>query len=337
MSSALKWTARLVPIAALLIAPLAPAADAIPELKMRIADSYTADMPSGVAFQHFAKRVSELSGGKITARIYPAGTLYSEDKGIQGVLDGTVDMALASAANHSPFTKVWRVIEAPYLFDSNQQFRDVIIHGEIGKELRKRAEKDRLVPLMIFETGGMRIVGTNKPVHTPADLANLKIRTPQSPVPLAFWKAEGANPTVVPWGETYLALASKTVDGLDASWLSWPLAKLWEVTKYITPVGYSSTASVVDVSTKWWSERTPKQKEIILKAAKEAEDIAIGEEDKWEAKAREMCIKNGMTMIDPTPQQMDEWRKKGRSTWATLPDVSQSDLKRIADANHIKM
>jgi TRAP-type C4-dicarboxylate transport system substrate-binding protein len=93
----------------------------------------------------------------------------------------------------------------------------------------------------------------------------------------------------------------------------------------------------VDVSTKWWSERTPKQKEIILKAAKEAEDIAIGEEDKWEAKAREMCIKNGMTMIDPTPQQMDEWRKKGRSTWATLPDVSQSDLKRIADANHIKM
>ncbi len=50
-----------------------------------------------------------------------------------------------------------------------------------------------------------------------------------------------------------------------------------------------------------------------------------------------MCIKNGMTMIDPTPQQMEEWRKKGRATWASLRDVSQDDLKRIAAANHIKM
>jgi len=337
MSRALKWAATLVPIAALLAAPLARAADAVPELKMRIADSYNADMPSGVALQYFAKRIAQLSGGKMTARIYPGGTLYTEDKSIQAVLDGTIDMGLASAANHSPFTKVWRVIETPYLFENNQQFRDVIIHGEIGRELRKRSEKDRLVPLMIFETGGMRIVGTNQPVHTPSDLTNLKIRVPQSPVPLAFWKAAGANPTVVPWGETYLALASKTVDGIDASWLSWPLAKLWEVTKYITPVGYSSTSSVVDVSTKWWSERTPKQKEIILEASKEAEDVAIKEEDRWEAKAREMDIKNGMTMIDPTPQQMEEWREKGRATWATLPDVSQEDIKRIAAINHIKM
>ena len=335
MKSLKLLAAAIVPLA--LLAASHVGAQDIPALKIRIADSYTKEMPSGVALAHFAKRISELSGGKMTAQLYSAGTLYSEDKGIQAVLDGTVDMGLASAANHSPFTKVWRVVETPYLFRDNKQFRDVIVHGEIGKELRKRAEKDNLVPLMIFETGGFRILGTNIPVRKPDDIKGLKIRTPQSPVPLAFWKAEGANPTVVPWGETYLALASRTVDGLDASWLSWPLAKLWEVTKHITTVGYSSTASVVDVSTKWWAARTPKQKEIILKAAKEAEDVAIKEEDMWEARAREMCIKNGMTVYDPTPAEMAQWQKLGRTTWSTLPDVSQDDLKRIGKLTGVQM
>lgn len=327
----------LVAASAYLMAGGATAADDIPALKIRIADSYTKEMPSGVALEHFAKRVSELSGGKITAQIYAGGTLYSEDKSIQAVLDGTVDMGLASAANHSPFTKAWRVVETPYLFKDNRQFRDIIINGKIGDEIRAASEKDRLKALMIFETGGFRILGTNVPVHSPAQIKDLKIRTPQSPVPLAFWKAEGANPTVVPWGETYLALASKTVDGLDASWLSWPLAKLWEVTKHITPVGYSSTSSVVDASTTWWAARTPKQKEIILKAAKEAETLAIAEEDKWEAKARALCIQNGMTVIDPTPHELEQWQKLGRTTWATLPDVSPDMLKRIAAATGVSM
>ena len=337
MNKLSKLLAAAILPAAIWVMPQQAAAQDIPALKIRIADSYTKEMPSGVALAHFAKRISELSGGKMTAQLFSAGTLYSEDRGIQAVLDGTVDMGLASAANHSPFTKVWRVVETPYLFKDNKQFREVVIHGDIGKDLRKRAEKDNLVPLMIFETGGFRILGTNTPVRKPDDIKGLKIRTPQSPVPLAFWKAEGANPTVVPWGETYLALASKTVDGLDASWLSWPLAKLWEVTKHITTVGYSSTASVVDVSTKWWAARTPKQKEILLQAAKEAENVAIKEEDMWEARAREMCIKNGMTVYDPNPQEMDQWRKLGRTTWQTLPDVSQEDLKKIGKLTGVQM
>src|SRR4051812_39142742 len=87
----LSWLiAALLAPAALALGPLAEAADSIPQLKIRIADSYTKEMPSGVALQHFAKRISELSEGKMTAQIYAAGTLYSEDKGIQGVLDGTV-------------------------------------------------------------------------------------------------------------------------------------------------------------------------------------------------------------------------------------------------------
>ncbi|MGE3065934.1 MAG: TRAP transporter substrate-binding protein [Hyphomicrobiaceae bacterium] len=311
--------------------PSAHAQD-VPELRIKIANSYTKDQTAGIALEHFKTRVGELSNGKITAQIFHAGTLYSEDKSIQAVLDGTVDMGLASASNHGPFTKVWRVMEAPYLFTSRKQFRAVIIRGDIGNGLRKAAEKDRLVPLMIFETGGFRILGTNRAVRVPDDMKSLKVRVPQSPVPLAFWKAAGANPTVVPWAETYLALGSKAVDGLDAAWVSWPLGKLWEVTKFVTDVKYSTVASVVDVSTDWWAKRTPKQKEIILAAAKEAEEASMKAEDNDEAKIRDQMKKNGMQVFDLTPEELEKWRKVGLSTWDALPDAPRAKIEEIQKA-----
>lgn len=304
----------------------------VPELKITIASSYMAEQSAGVALEHFASRISELSNGKMTAQIFHGGTLYSEDKSIQAVLDGTISMGLASASNHGPFTTAWRVIELPYLFESRAQFRDIIIHGEVGEALRSEVEKDGLKPLMVLETGGFRILGTNKAVKTPADLAEMKIRTPQSPVPLTFWQTAGANPTVVAWGETYLALGSGTVDGVDAAWVSWPLGQLWEVTKHITDVGYSSVASVVDVSTGWWENRTPAQQEIILQAAKEAEEVSIREEDASEAKIREQILSRGMTIHDLSPAEMEEWVKIGHATWDSIPDVSKEMLERIQKA-----
>jgi len=150
-------------IAAVLTAAPAAAQDDLPPLKMRVTNSYPQSQPVGKAMDFFAKRVGELSGGKITVEVFHAGKLYTEDKSIQAVLDGTAEMGMASASNHGPFTKVWQVGETPYLLDK-KQFREVVIRGEIGKELKKMAEKNRLRPMMIFETGGHRVVGGHKQI-----------------------------------------------------------------------------------------------------------------------------------------------------------------------------
>jgi C4-dicarboxylate-binding protein DctP len=318
-------------IAAVLTAAPAAAQDDLPPLKMRVTNSYPQSQPVGKAMDFFAKRVGELSGGKITAQVFHAGKLYTEDKSIQAVLDGTAEMGMASASNHGPFTKVWQVGETPYLLDK-KQFREVVIRGEIGKELKKMAEKNRLRPMMIFETGGHRVVGGHKQIKLPEDIKGAKIRVAQSPVLLAFYRALGANPTVVPWGETYLALASKTVDGLDAVLASWTAGKLWEVTKHITTINWTPISTVTDVSVKWWNERTPKQRAILDQAAKEAEEFSMKAEDENEKALRELITKNGVTIYDPTAQELAAWRKVGLSVWKTMPDVDQALIERINKA-----
>jgi len=314
-------------IASVIMVTEVSAQDDLPVLKMRATNSYPESQPAGQALDYFAKRVSELSGGKITVQVYHQGTLYTEDKSIQAVLDGTVEMGMASLANHGPFTKAWSVLEAPYLLDKNQ-LRKLVIEGDIGKDLKKKAEKDGLRAMMILETGGFRVVGANKLIRTPADIKHLKIRVAESQVILAFYRAAGANPTVVPWGETYLALANKTVDGVDANLASWPIAKLWEVSKDITTNFWAPTASICDVSVKWWNARTPKQRAILDQAAKETERLSMKLEDGNDLALRALLKKNGVTVYDPTPSEMDAWRKVGLSTWKTLP-VDQALLAKI--------
>jgi TRAP-type transport system periplasmic protein len=52
-------------------------------------------------------------------------------------------------------------------------------------------------------------------VRTPADLAGLKIRTPEHPVIISAFRAWGATPTPIRASELFVALRSGVVDGQD--------------------------------------------------------------------------------------------------------------------------
>jgi C4-dicarboxylate-binding protein DctP len=312
-------------------APSAFASDDIPPLRIRATNSYPQDQPAGRAMDFFAKRVSELSNGRMTVQVFHAGRLYTEDRSIQAVLDGTVDMGMASASNYGPFTRAFAVIETPFLLD-RKQFREVIIRGKLGTEVKKLAERNNLRPMMFLETGGHRVVGGNGKIRVPEDVRGMKIRTAQSPVILEFYRAIGANPIVVPWGETYLALANRTVDGLDAVMASWPAGRLWEVTKHVTTINWAPIATVTSVSTKWWKARTPRQREILEQAAREAEAYSMKAEDDNEQPLRQLLNKNGVTIYDPTPAERKAWRTIGQTVWPRMPGVDQDLLKRIHEA-----
>jgi TRAP-type C4-dicarboxylate transport system substrate-binding protein len=308
-----------------------------PTLKYRVADSYGIKQPSGVALEYFVKRVAELSKGSMQGKVYHNGKLYSEEKSLGAVRDGTLELGFASLSNWGPYTKALRPIEAPFLYDNREQFRRQMLSGGQTRQLvAQDLEKDGFYPLMVFETGGARILGTNRRVLLPKDLAGLKIRVPQSPVPMDFWNDAGATATVVPWSETYLALASHTVDGLDTSLATYPLTKLWEVTKYILNLQYSSVASVVAPSTKWWNGLTQDQRSIMLKAAKEAEQVAVRAEDKESADLAQVVATHGVQLHEPTAQEMAQWRAVGQKLWDNMPGVPKSrieEFRKLAESS----
>ena len=72
-----------------------------------------------------------------------------------------------------------------------------------------------------------------------ADLRGKKIRTIQNPVHLEAFRAFGANPTPLAYGELYAALQSGVVDGAEAANNNYLAAKFYEVANQWAMIGWT--------------------------------------------------------------------------------------------------
>ena len=73
-----------------------------------------------------------------------------------------------------------------------------LIDGELGAHMRAQIGKAGLVAMdKIWDNGFRQITTSTKPIQTPDDLKNLKIRVPPSPLWTSMFKALGAGPTTI--------------------------------------------------------------------------------------------------------------------------------------------
>src|SRR5690606_8870957 len=85
---------------------------------------------------------------------------------------------------------------------------------------------------------GPRHLLTQIPVSGPADLADVRMRTIDSPVWIETIRAMGPVPTPMPWGEVYTALQMGVLSGAEAQPTAITGAKLHEVIKHVTLTGH---------------------------------------------------------------------------------------------------
>ena len=77
--------------------------------------------------------------------------------------------------------------------------------------------------IMGYWSSSVRDYYGKKAIKTPADLKGMTVRTQSSQVQQDFWKACGAVPTSVAWGELYQALQQGVVDSAENDYTSFML------------------------------------------------------------------------------------------------------------------
>jgi tripartite ATP-independent transporter DctP family solute receptor len=218
--------------------------------------------PHGRAIERFAHRIAERTGENVQIQTFPSETLGSEQKMLEAIVAGNLDMAKVSTGLLTGFVPEFGVFDLPYIFrDVNHMMK--VINGPIGKQLAQKLESRNIKLLFWMEQGTRSIYTRAKPVKSLADLNGLKIRTIQSPIMADTISALGARPTPMPFGELYMAMKSGVVDGAenapDALWYS----KQYEVTKYYTLTDHFITP-VVFLMNKEKFDSLPKQYQEIL-------------------------------------------------------------------------
>src|SRR5712691_6859829 len=202
------------------------------------------DNPFTTSAYKFKEVAEAKSGGRIKVEVYPAGQLAkNEIVQLEGMQLGTVDVgAISLPSIGGKFDPKMLATDVPFLYTSREHVWKVN-DGPVGKEMMHRFEPLGAKSFCYGGGWGFRGVLSNKrPVTSPDDLKGQTIRVPPVPTLVEVFKAFGANPVPMIWGEVYLAVKQGTVDGLELPVTTAVSDKFHEITKYYSRTLHSYPA-----------------------------------------------------------------------------------------------
>ncbi len=179
-------------------------------------------------------------------QLFPFGTLGESADTMEQAQAGIlqfVDQSPGFTGAEIPEAQVFFV---PYLLPQDEQalfefFRSSVAINEMFPPLY--AEKG-LELLTMFPEGEVCMT-TQEPVHSPEDLNEVKFRVMTNPLLVESYRAFGATPTPLPWGEVYGALQTGIIQGQENPGFFLESTKMYEVTDVITCIGHNNFTTAV--------------------------------------------------------------------------------------------
>ena len=233
------------------------------KINLKLGHALDINHPVHKAMEFWADTLNKATDGRIVIKIYPGGQLGGEKELIEQLQMGTLDLTKVSSAGLEAFVPQMKVLGMPYLFKSKEH-KWKVLNSAFGKELLAAGSDRGVVGIGFYEAGERSFYTKDRPIRTPADLKNLKIRVIKSPMAISLLKIMGASPTPISWGELYTALQQGTVDGAENNPPSFVSARHYEVCKYFSLDKHSSPMDVVLAGKKAWDKLTDKDKATMI-------------------------------------------------------------------------
>jgi len=274
--------------------------------------------------QEFAKVVKAESKGKIKVKVYYYGQLGGENDIVELTSNGTIQFVSVGTGHLGSFVPEVQAISIPYVLTNNEDAAfDVLTKSKtIYEDLAPKFEKVNLKLLSMLTEGEMAW-GANKPIRTPEDFAGQKIRTFTSTIPVETYKAFGAVPTPLSWGEVYSALQLGTVDGMVNPMYFIYGAKWHMVQKYIMFPGQQPYVATVSTNSKWFKKLNADKQAIVRKAIKAADKAAFIYQKKInkENTAKMLEENKELKLIVLTESERARFKEVSKSLHGTYLDV----------------
>lgn len=193
------------------------------------------DSPEGQAALHFAEAVSGATNGAVTVEVHTEDSLSGGDPAaaLTAVQSGEIDLALVSGQLGKSLDPRLGVISLPFLFASAED-AEARLTGEAGAALAEILAGHGLRCLGIGEEGFRSPSNSLRPISTPADLADMKIRVSEDDMVQQAYRLWGADCVTAPWPMVFTALRTGTYDGQEELLSTADAAAVQGVQSYLT-------------------------------------------------------------------------------------------------------
>lgn len=217
----------------------------------------------------FARIANAKLGDKAKVVVFGSSQLGDDKAMVQKLKLGTIDLALPSSVMSSE-VDLFGIFEMPYLV-ANRAHMAKIEQAIVWPTLAPAAESKGLRIVGVWENGYRHITNNKRPINTPADLAGIKLRTPQGKWRVEMFKSYGANPSPMAFSELFTALQTGVMDGQENPFTQIYSAKLHEVQKYLSLSGHVYTPAYLTAGANKWKSYPPEIQKALSDAAKETQ------------------------------------------------------------------
>jgi C4-dicarboxylate-binding protein DctP len=278
------------------------------------------------------KRVNEEMNGKACMQVFPNSTLYDDNKVLEAMLNGDVQLAAPSLSKLEKFTKKFRIFDLPFLFkdvDAVDRFQK----SEGGEKLKSAMKKRGLLGLEFWHNG-MKHLSANKPLVKPGDAKDLKFRVMASDVLVAQFEELGASPQKMSFKEVYGGLQTKVIDGQENSWSNIYGKKFFEVQDGVTETNHGILDYLVLTSGKWWDGLPDDVREQFAQILKEVTDLRNAESTNVNQMNKQEIIKAGGVIRTLTSEQRQAWVEAMKPVWKKFEkDIGEDLMDAALNAN----
>lgn len=302
------------------------------EFSYKYANNLPDTHPMNLRAKEMAAAIKQETGGRFDLQIFPTSQLGSDTDVLSQLRSGGVEFFTLSPLILSTLVPNASVSGIGFAFPDYASVWKAM-DGELGTYVRGQIAKFGLVAMdKIWDNGFRQTTSSTKPIQTPADLENFKIRVPVSPLWTSMYKAFGSAPASINFAEVYSALQTKIVDGQENPLAIIATAKLYEVQKYCSLTNHMWDGFWFLANRRAWMAlpediRTIVAKNINAAGEKERADVA-----KLNASLQQDLASKGLVFNQPDPAPFRdklraagfyaEWKTKfGDEAWTVLENA----------------
>ena len=263
------------------------------------------------AYRLFKEQIEEATNGKVTVELYFNSSLYPQNQELDALIKGNIDFMTCGVDALGTYIEEWNIAIAPYVF-KNVDHYFAFFESEAAQELFDRTEEELGVSALATYYQGARHICLNEDIKITSrdDLKSIKLRVPGSDACMKLAEALGTNPVSVGYADTYLAIQTGTVDGLENPIPYIRTNSFYEVSESMTLNGHQISGGNIMINTEKWQSMSPELQQIIQDAAEEA---CLYMTDTVKAKEEEDIAwlkEKGLIIYELTDEELESYRQE---------------------------
>ena len=285
------------------------------KIMLNMGSTSTPDHTFGPAADLFEDMIRKNSSGMLDTKRMFGGVLGSETKQTSMIKDGTLEIGWLSDIGMGTVVPEISFVTLPYLFPSYEDVDKNYFNGWMGETIRQRLSAKGIHVLAWLEVDFRDFTNSKRRISKMDDFKGLKIRVPEAPVYVNFFRELGVLPTPMSITEVSTALQQGTVDGQDNGAILTNTFGFAKFQKFATKTKHSYSGAAIVINKKLWDSLSPDLQKVLQEAS-----VAAGAKQVKENRERvetywQKMKEGGLQVDDVSPELDAAMRKAALKVW----------------------